>query len=201
VTEHTHRAGTAYAGGKAHRFPDHMPTYASQSRTHFIRNRPGPSPRAALPTHWPTRQMQTAMLAFLVLVLHANLTTNASILRVGDKGPCTEWLKMCGVSNASAPGCCAGSMCDVQSQCPSGARPPPGSRCGPTVDPSQCHFCQPPVPPPRPKGCGASGAACSTTAPCCENEGRCPSYLACINAVCRFMPPPSQPPATMRGLQ
>ena len=113
---------------------------------------------------------------------------------VASSGPCTEWLNMCGASNASAPDCCSGSICDVQTQCPSGARPPPGSRCGPTVDPSQCHFCQPPAPPPHPTGCGKAGAACSTSTPCCENEGRCPSFLGCMNKVCRFMPPPSQPP-------
>lgn len=140
------------------------------------------------------RRQMASVFRFLAVCTLALLAAAPPPPVASSSGPCTEWLNVCGASNASAPDCCSGSICDVQSQCPSGARPPPGSRCGPTVDPSQCHFCQPPAPPPHPTGCGKAGAACSTSTPCCENEGRCPSFLGCMNKVCRFMPPPSQPP-------
>jgi 2,5-diketo-D-gluconate reductase B len=103
---------------------------------------------------------------------------------------------LCGPSNSSAGPCCSGMICDIQTRCPSGMPPRPGSRCGPTVEPSQCHTCQPPPPPPKPVGCGVAGTACSTSAPCCQNKGRCSSFLACLKngvaggSVCRFLPPP-----------
>jgi CubicO group peptidase (beta-lactamase class C family) len=79
--------------------------------------------------------------------------------------------------------------CDAETRCPSDARPPPGSRCGPTIE-SVCHFCQPPSPPPRPAG-SVAGAACSSVNPCCQNKGRCSSFLGCMQDKCRFMPPPA----------
>ena len=111
---------------------------------------------------------------------------------------CTRSGSMCGASNATATACCQanGTTCDTQVRCPSGARPPPGSVCGPNVEPSQCHTCQGPPPPPHPSGCVGSGAVCSKTAPCCENKGRCSSFLGCTKGgskgvyTCQFMPPP-----------
>ena len=130
------------------------------------------------------RHLAPALALLLSLTLSSACQSKGQQCRPELKSPCCH---------ANPPHANTTNNCTTLPRCPSGAPPPPGSRCGPNVPQSKCFTCEPPALPPSPAGCVGAGKACGAAAPCCTHSNRCSTFLVCESSRCVMLPPPAAP--------